>query len=186
MRNSTSSLLVLVACALALLGGAAAGMLAMKLSPSDKRLTLDQTSLADDLQLTPDQRNQIRGIWEHVRQSAADANAEGRRLETDWETRLKALLTPDQQKEYEQIHRDYNDGVTALKSRQDKAMADAVERTRELLNDTQRRRYDVILAHRLGPLRGRGQMTPGLLGEPPGPATQPATAEPTVGPTAAF
>ena len=185
MRNSTSSLLVLVACALALLGGAAAGMLAMKLSPSDRLPALDHTSLADDLQLSPVQRDQIRGIWERVRQSAADANAEGRQLENDWETRLKALLTPDQEKEYEQIHRDYNDGVSALKSRQDKAMAEAIAHTRELLNETQRRRYDVILAHRLGPPHAGGQMTPGLLGGLPGPATQPAT-EPAAGPTAAF
>lgn len=186
MRNRTSSLLVLVACALALLGGAAAGMLAMRLSPSSNVSSLDHTLLGDELQLTTSQRDQIRAIWEHVRQTAADATAEGQRLESDWEARLKALLTPDQKKEYEQIHRDYNDGVSALKSRQEKAMADAIERTRDMLNETQRRKYDVILAHRLGPMHGGRHVTPGLLGGPPGPATQPATTEPAVGPTAAF
>lgn len=186
MRNSTSSLLILVACALALLGGAAAGMLAMKLSPATSPSLVDHTSLGDDLQLTPAQRDQIRAIWEQVRQKSADATAEGQRLESSWEERLKSLLTPDQLKEYEKIHRDYNDGVSALKSRQEKAMAQAIERTRELLNETQRRRYDVILAHRLGPLRTGMHVMPGLLGGPPGPATQPATTEPAAGPTAAF
>jgi len=185
MRSSTSNLLVLVACALALLGGAAAGMLAMKLSPGTAAASADHPSLGDELQLTAAQRDQIRAIWEHVRQVAADGATEGQRLNTRWEERLKTLLTAEQQKQYEQIHRDYNDGVSALQARQQVAMRDAIERTRELLNETQRRRYDVILAHRLGPLREGGNMTPGLLGGPSGPATQPATTQPTVEPTAA-
>lgn len=180
MKSRTSRCIVVIAFGLALVGGAAAGMLAMRLFPTGApSQSVPSASLSDELQLTPTQRNQIRAIWEPLQSAATSAVADAQRLAQRRDDRIRDLLsTPEQQKAYAQINQQYQDEYAALKARNDRALHDAIERTRKLLDPSQRQKYDVILAGKLGRL-GADHGQPAWLNAAP-----PAATRGTGGPTA--
>ena len=151
MKNGISRLMIVIAFGLALAGGAAAGMLAVRMSShAAAQVRGGASPLAAQLQFTADQQQQIRKIWEHVQQVASQSTEEARSLDRARENKLLDLLTDEQKMQYKRIYQEYQDGFVALMARRERVMSDAIEQTRQLLSESQRQKYDAMLADRKG------------------------------------
>jgi hypothetical protein len=136
------------AFALALIAGAAAGVLATRFA-SQSTVVPGVTTL-DDLQLSSDQRDRIKQIWENVRDQSEDLYKRAEALQREHDDKVFKLLTPEQQKQYKQIYDQDRDTYARLMAERQATVKKAVNDTKNLLSDTQRQKYDVILKNRLG------------------------------------
>jgi Spy/CpxP family protein refolding chaperone len=155
---------------LALAAGVTAGLLAARL-PIATEAPLppppgDRTALAEELGLSPEQREQMREIWEGVRKQVHDAYDDAQRLQGQRDDAMLALLNAEQKAQFESIAKDYADQFAALTKKREQAFKDALARTNKLLNDEQRKKYEQILRSHAppGPAGGAG----------PGPSFGPA------------
>jgi Spy/CpxP family protein refolding chaperone len=137
--------------------------------------------IEQELKLTPQQREQMRGIWQGVLRQAGQHSWERRReLSKQREEAVMALLTPEQRKQYDALQEQYNQGLAVVSKEREAAYKMAVEKTKAMLTSAQAARYDEILAKGFhGPWRGPGGAS-SRPGEPPAsrPATEPAGASP--------
>jgi uncharacterized membrane protein len=175
MRTTKIKLVVLAVCCLSLLGGAAAGMLATRFSrTAHGRVTNAHLPLAEQLQLTPDQRVQIQQIWEAVRQQGDESYRQAQALDQHRQDELIKLLTKEQLEQYQKIYSDYQDRYTRVTAQREAAFQQAIDRTKELLTETQREKYDAILSSRKGSKANDGSemLRPAA---PAPPTTKPAT-----------
>ena len=104
----------------------------------------------DELQLTADQTQQMKKIWESVRDSAQACQIKGQALRLQRDKAMEALLTDEQKERFEKTAQDYNAQVQALNSQREAAFQNAVNKTNLLLNDQQRKTYQRILKTRTG------------------------------------
>jgi uncharacterized membrane protein len=161
MSSGKTKLLVLVAFALALVGGGAAGMLAARYVARPTPVAdSGNVPLSDELQLSPSQRDQIRVIWLGMQDTADNCYREAQRLDRQEHDAIISLLIDEQKKQYEKIHQDYQDRYTANTARRQAAFDQAVDGTKKLLDDSQRRRYEQILAGKMGREIGQDQRRP--------------------------
>lgn len=175
MKKSRLKLVVILVTFLALAAGVTAGMLAAKLPASTAPPLLppiDRTPLAEELQLNPDQRDQMRTIWEGVRTNVHETFQLAQQVQKERDDALVALLNDDQKAAFEKIARQYADEFTDLTRQRDQTFADAVERTRKLLNAEQRTKYEEILKTHVPPNAGASFEHPRL---EPSPLNSPAT-----------
>jgi hypothetical protein len=133
----------------ALLGGAAAGLLLSRyVRPAAPAIVAGDVPLSAELRLSADQRDQIRQIWEQVR-TQNQASVEDAESINAWrDNQVLKLLTDDQKKEFQKIHLEYYDRWTAMNSKREQAFREAVAKTKQLLNEDQKKRYDQILERR--------------------------------------
>ena len=183
MRTGTHIRALLISLTVLALGaGVAAGMLASRATPpasSGNSTTapaapIDRTPLVQELNLSPEQRDRMREIWEGVRGDVHETFADAQRLQRQRDDALVALLTDEQKAQFEKISQDFKNQFDDLARKRDKVFQSAVERTRQLLNDEQRQRYDAILKTSVGP-DGRPH-EPGLPPPPPTTTPPPTTA----------
>jgi Spy/CpxP family protein refolding chaperone len=105
--------------------------------------------LSDQLALTPQQRDQMRAIWSKVAQGAGPDFGEKRRtLQKERDDAIANLIPASQKPAYEQIERDYRAKADALDAERGKAFDAAVAQTKQILDPTQRQKYEEILKHR--------------------------------------
>jgi len=193
VKKQRMEILVIGLVVLALSAGVVAGLVAARLpgssvSPGDGKAQPPlppgpmEQSLAEQLQLSPDQREQMKGIWEGVRSKVHRAFEDAEKLQVQRDEALVAILDEKQKEQFSKISKEFADKYNALSDQRDAAFADAVEKTKKLLNETQRTRYEEILrAHRLpGPPPPGSRRVPGaktvIAAPPPGdapPATGP-------------
>jgi Spy/CpxP family protein refolding chaperone len=138
------------AFALALIAGAAAGVLAMRFLFHPAPASTATASTLDDLNLSPAQREQIKQIWEKVLEQSDELYKRTQALQDEHDNKIFKLLTPDQQKQYSQIYNQDRETYAKLRAQRDAALKKAVNDTRRLLSDSQRDKYDGILKSRLG------------------------------------
>src|SRR3954471_4974795 len=113
--------------------------------------------LADQLNLTTDQREQMKDIWSSLLQGPAQANRDHRRqIEKERDEALVSLLTPEQRVEYDRRMAGYTAQLADLGKERDKLFRDAVEQTKLILNDSQRQRYEELLKTHDAERAGRG------------------------------
>ena len=135
----------------ALAGGAAAGLLASRyIRPATQVVVPGEASLTAELQLTKDQQSKIREIWEQFRDQNLRSYQQGDELDQWRNDQLVKLLNDEQKKQFSQIQNEYQNRFTEMKSKRELAFKDAVDKTKRLLNNQQRQRYEQILARRLG------------------------------------
>lgn len=152
MAHGKTKAIVAFGFAAALIGGGAAGMLASRyVRPAAPQVVVaGEASLSAELQLSKDQQSQIRQIWEQEQKTNQQSYDDGQALD-QWRTdQIVKLLNPDQLKEFQRINSEYQDHYTAMMSKRQLAFDQAVAKTKQLLNDEQRRRYDEIRARRMG------------------------------------
>jgi len=102
--------------------------------------------LADQLDLTTDQRERMKDIWSTLVQGPAQANRDRRRqVEKERDEALVSLLTPEQRAEYDRRMAGYTAQLADLGKEREKLFKDAVEQTKLILNESQRQRYDELL-----------------------------------------
>jgi hypothetical protein len=138
-----------ISFALALVAGAAAGILAMRYA-GQTATTSPAASTLDDLQLSANQREQIRQIWEKVRQQSDEMYRRAQELQDADKQRIVKLLTHEQLKQYEDIYNQDRDAYSRLVADWKSTTKKAIQQTRTLLSDSQQKKYDAILKSRLG------------------------------------
>jgi hypothetical protein len=142
---------------LALGAGVLADRLALHL-PAEATVSLeaaaDHSFLSEQLQLTADQRSQMKQIWEAMREKSRECLGNAQTLQNQREEAIVKLLSKEQKNDYEQIGQDYQTKFQKLNEQRDAAFALAVDKTRKILSDTQRRKYEEILKERIGRVPG--------------------------------
>ena len=166
------TLILIVGFALAFAAGGSVGMLAIPSVAQDPIDTAEPTGSTDpgpdrrpgpemdlrDLRLSPPQRDRMRQIWSEVMQDDFECRRQRDEL---WQARdeaVLALLNDRQRTQYDEILAGYERGLDRIEQEKHLRVQQAVQRTREVLNDRQAKEYDRIRHHRMpgqGPKGGR-------------------------------
>jgi hypothetical protein len=109
-----------------------------------------RTALGAELGLTPEQNAQMHDIWEGVRDQVDACFLRAQEAQQRRDAALVALLTDQQKAAFARSQQEYADAVAALKAERDAAFQQAVKRTEQILDESQRKRYRQILDARLG------------------------------------
>lgn len=152
MRRNRIEFLLVGITGLALCAGVVAGMLVTRLPGASAKSALGPAasmSLSEQLQLTPRQRKQMRAIWEPIRDEIQQCFRQANDLQRQRDDEIVSILTDQQKAQFQKISKKYADKYAELDARREKTFQDAVERTRKILNHTQRAQYDKIIANRL-------------------------------------
>ena len=162
MRTAKISLLLVLMFALAMAAGAVTDRLAWGRRPpameQPQRVgVVGGSSLAEELQLTREQTEQIRPIWEEARDAAHACANEAERIQRDHEEQLKGMLTDEQKARYERLSQENHLKIAAQDARRKDAFRQAVARTEKLLREDQRRPTGRSSRTRWGPSRARGR-----------------------------
>lgn len=111
----------------------------------------DRSWLADQLQLTEEQKQQMQQIWAEAMPRNRDQAMEQRRqLQKQRDDAIRRLLTPAQLQQFEKITQQYEAASTDLQKQREKAVEEAIAKTKLILNDQQRAKYEDILKHHQG------------------------------------
>ena len=164
MRKSRVEALLIGLTVLALCAGVVAGIVYARLPtgsavkpeniPPPPMVPPDgpgEKSLADELQLTPEQRVQMRDIWEDVRGKVHQAFDEAQDLQRQRDERIVALLSDDQKAKFQKLSQEFADRYDQLARERDEAFNSAVDKTKKLLNEEQRKKYEQILKAHVRP-----------------------------------
>jgi len=149
----TKTKLVLLVCFIATLAaGIAAGM---AFSGPNRR----PHPRPDPLNLSPEQREKMRQIWSSVESKSRAGREQMDALRKEREEAVIGLLNGEQKAQYDAIIKTHDEKMAALAAERRKAIEEAVQRTKEILNDEQRAKYDEMLKKRAGwGRRGRSNM----------------------------
>jgi Spy/CpxP family protein refolding chaperone len=153
MSKVTATLFVAFALALSagmVLGFAAARRVDTPAPAAGKPPESGRSSwLSDQLKLTPEQSEQIRSIWQKVMSEQGRANSERRRaLEKERDGALLGLLSTEQREQYDRLVKQYEAQLAELSRERDRFRQDAIERTKQVLTDGQRVKYEELLKER--------------------------------------
>jgi Spy/CpxP family protein refolding chaperone len=129
---------------LAMGAGVAVGMLGAKYPQTHQ----PRSWLGDELGLSPDQREQMRSIWQDVSKSGQRDWGKRRALEKEKTEAVLGLLTPEQKAKYDELNRQYQQKAQEISQQREANMQDAIERTKAMLTPQQRERYEQIMQER--------------------------------------
>lgn len=149
MRTTDSKGFLFLAFLLTLSAGLAGGMLAARAWMPAPRPATARSPL-DELQLSADQTQQMRKIWESVRDSAQTCLTRGQSLRRQRDKAMEAILTDEQKARFEKVDQEYNSRIAALNNERENAFQKAVERTEQILTPPQRAAYEKILRAQTG------------------------------------
>ncbi|HEY8666259.1 MAG TPA: hypothetical protein VIL86_06325 [Tepidisphaeraceae bacterium] len=139
-----SSKLILVAMVVLVLGaGVVVGRLSTRL-PATVPAEKQPSWLADQLNLNPEQRQQMDAIWAETKQKMAKSFERRRGLEKERDQAVVALLTPEQAAEYDEIQEEYRERRAAMDKERGELIREAEERSRALLDDSQKKRWETM------------------------------------------
>jgi hypothetical protein len=105
--------------------------------------------LADELGLSTEQSDRMRAIWQSVREQVDDCFVRAQAVQKQRDRAIFDILTDEQKAKFAAAQKEYDNDVAALKSRRESAFNEAVQRTKAILTDAQKQRYDEILQSRL-------------------------------------
>jgi DNA anti-recombination protein RmuC len=124
--------------------------------------------LVAELELTPQQAEQMKVIWQAVQTKVDDCFLRAQSAQKQREEAIVALLTDEQKAKLAAAEKEYESSLARLKAEREKAFNDAVAKTKQMLSESQRQRYQEILQKRLG-----GHGAPDWMGPSSVPATGP-------------
>ncbi len=127
--------------------------------------------LAEELQLSSDQNEKMRQIWESVRADVDACFVRAQEAQKKRDEALLSLLTNEQKIGFAAAQAQCAREMLTLKTQRDAAFKEAVKRTEQLLTEQQRQRYQTILQSRLGQPGANDE--PDWL-SPPAPASMPS------------
>jgi Spy/CpxP family protein refolding chaperone len=104
--------------------------------------------LRSELNLTAEQNEQMKNIWEGLHNSGRGYEDRRRRLRDERDEAIAALLAPSVMGDYDRILQDFSNKLTAMAQERDKAFAAAVEKTKTILTAEQRAKYEEFLKRR--------------------------------------
>ncbi|GMU22786.1 MAG: hypothetical protein AMXMBFR13_28700 [Phycisphaerae bacterium] len=123
--------------------------------------------LTTELNLTPQQQEQLKQIWSEIaRHGGRERDDRRRQLYRQRDEAIAALIRPEDQPKYQQVLQEFEEKKAALEAEGRQAFQTAIERTKQILSEEQRVKYDQLLQHRQwergsrdrrrGPDRGHG------------------------------
>lgn len=108
--------------------------------------------LADELKLTPQQREKMKTIWEQMLPGGSDRESwqrrqseTRRRLYKERDEAIAALVPAEKKGEYEKVLARLDQQMTDMRREQEKAYQKTVEETKAILNPEQRAKYEELL-----------------------------------------
>lgn len=102
-----------------------------------------------ELNLTSEQSEQMKQIWSQAMEGPGRELFDKRReLYRDRDAAIEALYSPEQKSERERLKKDYEQKLAENSKEREKIVQAAVEKTKAMLNATQRTRYEQMLASR--------------------------------------
>jgi cell division protein ZapA (FtsZ GTPase activity inhibitor) len=135
--------IILTAFLLAMGAGVAVGMLSSRALPPQNNM---RARFIEELQLTPEQQKQIDGIWmEQMRGRMREFADEFRSIQQQRETAIAGLMSADQKEKYDQINQQFAQRARDLWKRGEEAFEAASARTRQILTESQRPKFDEML-----------------------------------------
>lgn len=142
---SRARIILIVCFVVAFAAGVAVGVVGSRRPAGGGR----SSWLSRELDLSKEQRAQMLKIWSGAMDTLRKDHRERRRdIRETRNTAVQALLTPEQKKQYAKIQSDYEAKSAALSAARRKAFEDAVRRTKEILTEAQRKRYEELLKKR--------------------------------------
>ena len=104
--------------------------------------------LRSELNLSNEQNEQMKAIWEGLHNSGRSYEDRRHRLRDERDEAIAALLSPGVMGDYDRILADFSNKLTALAQERDKAFGEAVEKTKKILTPEQRTKYEEFLKRR--------------------------------------
>jgi len=160
-KTKRFEIILILVTVLSLGAGLMAGLLTSRLpaSPATQPVPtvsnpLDHTPLVQELNLTAEQREQMKQIWESAKSGALRTYTDAENLQKDRDDAILQILSEEQKAQFQKIAKDYASRYSELQSSRNKVFDQAVAKTLELLNDTQRAKYREILRTYVGPSAG--------------------------------
>jgi len=102
--------------------------------------------LAAELNLTPEQREQLKAIWsETASRGGHDREDRRRQLYRERDAAIVALIRPEDKPRYEEILKSHAEQVAALDREWHESFQTAIEKTKEILSPEQRSKYEELL-----------------------------------------
>lgn len=175
---SRTKWIILVACLLSMGAGVALGMLRSRIQP--RGVDARSTWLTQELDLSPSQQQEMEKIWNELLQTRGrEFGEQMRTLQQEREVEVAGLLDANQTTKYEQINQRFGERMRELFQKVEQDFLAASEKTRAMLNESQRERYDQLVArfrgmHAKGEWMGMGGPMParGMMGR--GPVSRPS------------
>ena len=100
--------------------------------------------LADQMNLSTEQRQQMDAIWSDTKQKIHATFDHQHELDHQRDAAVVALLTPQQKAAYDKIQADHTAGRAELDKQRDALVHDANDRSKALLSDEQKTRWDTL------------------------------------------
>ena len=161
---SRTKVVVGLAFALALCAGVAVGLVSAKLPDQHRKPKPGEPRswLADELNLSPAQREPMKAIWQDVARgrpggpSTAPGGPPGpnrgderRRFERERnEAILAAVTDPEQRRRVEEVMQQFEQKQLEAARERERMFEEAVEKTKAILDENQRKKYEQILLKR--------------------------------------
>src|SRR5579872_2865699 len=98
----------------------------------------------DQLGLSPDQQKQMEKIWGDTRAQMQKMGDHHRDLDKKRDQAIAALLNPSQRVAYDKINQEYRNDREDADRQREALIADANARSRALLDDSQKEKWDII------------------------------------------
>jgi Spy/CpxP family protein refolding chaperone len=98
----------------------------------------------DQLDLTPDQQQQMDKIWSDTRQQRQKMFERFHELDKQRDQKIQALLTDSQRGAYDKIIADFHAGREELNKQRETLISDANARSLALLNDSQKAKWEIL------------------------------------------
>jgi len=150
MMTAKATIVLILAYILALAAGTTSGVLAERLRLG-KQLP-SSAPLAEQLNLTADQCEQMRHAWENVRSTVDDCAKQAQVVERQRDQALLDMLTDEQKLKFAPVDKAYAQQFSALTIRRNDAFTDAITKTEGILTPDQRVKYEQIVRDRIGRL----------------------------------
>ena len=130
--------------------------------------------MAHELNLSSEQQEAMAKIWGEVGRDNGHDDADRRKdLQHKRDEAIRQLVAPEHQAELDKVFADYSQQMAELSNQRRRAFDRAVEKTKTILTDEQRKKYEQILSHRAENHRAGGWGHSGGSGTTTAPATQP-------------
>ncbi|HSV15480.1 MAG TPA: Spy/CpxP family protein refolding chaperone [Tepidisphaeraceae bacterium] len=141
MRRTKS--VIIAAFILVLSAGVVAGRLWARFpSPSATPTGKQPSWLADQLDLTPEQRQQMDAIWANVKQQMDQKLERRHALDRERDQAIEDLLGPEQWQAYGRLIDEFRAKRAEIDKDRMNLIHDANDRSRALLSDVQKQRWD--------------------------------------------
>ena len=151
MRFPKATAALLAVAVLALGAGVVAGTLGKRVLSSEPNVSVETGStLSQELGLSSDQRDRMQQIWEGVRNTAHDCQEQAQQLQKQRDDAVFAMLTDEQKAKYTQLTTECVGKIAVLNSRREEAFGKAVEETKSMLSDSQKKVYEQMIQSRVG------------------------------------